>query len=191
MSYGKVKRIRGVAFSCRVSPQTCHRIIDAAKGILLKFIPDVFIHALVMHGRSSGHSPGFGIILEAETTEGVFYSGESLSKPQGEDNQPETPEDIARKAADKLFKEISRGGSFDSKAQSMVLLFMALSENDLSKVLLGPLTPYSIHFLRHMKRELELTFKLETVETTGRNGVNKTSATCIGIGFSNLSKTIS
>jgi RNA 3'-terminal phosphate cyclase-like protein len=38
-----VKRVRGVAFTLRVSPQTGNRLVDAARGVLNKFLPDVYI----------------------------------------------------------------------------------------------------------------------------------------------------
>jgi RNA 3'-terminal phosphate cyclase-like protein len=38
-----VKRIRGVTFSTRVSPQIENRILYAARGLFNKFIPDVHI----------------------------------------------------------------------------------------------------------------------------------------------------
>ena len=40
---GLVKRIRGVAFTAKVSPQTGNRLVDAARGVLNAFLPDVYI----------------------------------------------------------------------------------------------------------------------------------------------------
>jgi len=40
----KVKRIRGIAYSARVSPQFANRMVDSAKGILTKFSGDVYIY---------------------------------------------------------------------------------------------------------------------------------------------------
>jgi RNA 3'-terminal phosphate cyclase-like protein len=47
-------------------------MIEAAKGILLKYIPDVFILTDHRKGPASGLSPGFGITLTAETINGTF-----------------------------------------------------------------------------------------------------------------------
>ena len=52
-----VKRIRGVAFSTRVSPQMTNRMVDGARGVL--------------------NSPGFGLTLVAETTTGMLLSAEA------------------------------------------------------------------------------------------------------------------
>ena len=54
---GKIKRIRGVAWATRVSPAVANRMIESAKGVLLKFIPDVYIYADHFTGSKSGKSP--------------------------------------------------------------------------------------------------------------------------------------
>ena len=46
---------------------------------------------------------------------------------------------------------IYSGGCVDSLHQYLVLLFMALTQNNISSVRLGPLTPYTISFLRNLK----------------------------------------
>lgn len=51
-------------------------------------------------------APGFGIFLTAETNEGVFYHGESMSKPVGSSDEPATAEDVGTEAAEKLLTEI-------------------------------------------------------------------------------------
>ena len=38
---GVVKRVRGVVYTMRVSPLYANRIIDSARGLFNKFIPDV------------------------------------------------------------------------------------------------------------------------------------------------------
>lgn len=76
---GMVKRIRGSAYALRVSPAIANRMVDAAKNVLLKFIPDVYINTDQRRGKQSGKSPGFGINLLAETTNGTFYSAEAVS----------------------------------------------------------------------------------------------------------------
>lgn len=55
---GKVKRVRGTAFALRVSPAISNRIVEAAKGILLKFLPDIYIHTDHLKGVNAGKSPG-------------------------------------------------------------------------------------------------------------------------------------
>lgn len=53
-----VKRIRGTACSIRVSPAIANRIVESAKSVLLKFLPDVYIYADHCKRSTSGKSPG-------------------------------------------------------------------------------------------------------------------------------------
>lgn len=223
---GKIKRVRGVSFACRVSPQVANRMVDTSKGLLLKFLPDVYIHTEHMKGPKSGRSPGFGLVLFAETTGGAIYSGEAYSKvpkvcsnvskvysnvsevnsnvpgsysnvsevfskvPDVEE-APSVPEDVATEATQELFEEIYRGGCTDSSGQGLALFFMAHCESDLSKIQLGPLSPFSIHLLRLMKDMLSITFKLDAETPENKIGAQKVRAACIGVGFSNLNKIVS
>ncbi|KAJ1207070.1 hypothetical protein NDU88_002462 [Pleurodeles waltl] len=187
---GKIKRIRGVAFSVRVSPQIANRMVDSARGILNKFIPDIYIYTDHLKGANSGKSPGFGLSLVAETTDGCFLSAELASSPQGQ-GPPVLPEDLGTNCAKLLLEEIYRGGCVDSVNQSLVLLFMTLGQQDVSKVLLGPLSPYTIEFLRHLRSFFQIMFKIETrTYDEEQKGGEKIQLTCVGVGFSNLSKTI-
>jgi len=132
-----VKRIRGTACSIRVSPAIANRIIESAKGVLLKFLPDVYIYADHCRGAASGKSPGidvyyifiiitymlcyivfficnlyyilgFGVTLTAETTKDVFFSGQAFSPLMTTGSLPCVPEDIGKEAAMKLLDEIYR-----------------------------------------------------------------------------------
>ena len=76
---GMVKRIRGTVYAAKVSPAMANRTIEAAKGLLLNFLPDIYIYSDQTKGKSAGNSPGFGITLVAETTEGVCYAAELIS----------------------------------------------------------------------------------------------------------------
>lgn len=83
------------------------------------------------------------------------------------------------------------GGYTDSACQSIALLFMALGQKDVSKILLGPLSTYTISFLQHLKEFFGVTFKLENYDpddTDTSSGSNKIIATCVGIGYTNISK---
>ncbi|XP_064477093.1 RNA 3'-terminal phosphate cyclase-like protein [Ornithodoros turicata] len=176
LKVGKVKRVRGWAYAVRVSPAMASRIVEAAKGVLLDFLPDVYIYADHHKGKRSGNSPGFGVCLVAETTEGAFLCAEAAS------DGPSVPEDIGVQGARALLREIYKGGCVDSTNQSLACLFMALGPADVSKCLMGPPTPYTIQFLRHLRDFFNVTFKVERQE-------DKVKLTCVGTGFINLSKT--
>lgn len=201
---GKVKRIRGIAFATRVSPQIANRMVDTAKGMLLKFITDIYIYTDHLKGKNSGKSPGFGLSLVAETTEGVFYVGESMSKPAESNTGVSIPEDVAKLAVSNLFNDIYRGGTINTINQGMAAIFMSFTDRDLSKVIFGPLSPYTIQLLRHLQTFTSLTFKLESESLNKKNdednqnetnimmkiGSKKIIAACIGIGFMNINKTV-
>ncbi|XP_036140529.1 RNA 3'-terminal phosphate cyclase-like protein isoform X2 [Monomorium pharaonis] len=138
---GMVKRIRGTACSIRVSPAIANRIVESAKSVLLKFLPDVYIYVDHCKRSTSGKSPGFGVTLAAETTKEVFFSGQAFSPLMTTGSLPCVPEDLGKEAAMKLLDEIYRNGCVDSVFQSMTATFMALGKKDVCKVRVGPLTP--------------------------------------------------
>lgn len=105
---GKIKRIRGVAYAMRVSPSVCNRLVETAKGILLKFLPDVYIVSDHQKGPNAGNSPAFGITLVAETINGTFLCAEACSQPKGSISDGNIPEDIATEATYRLLEEIYR-----------------------------------------------------------------------------------
>ncbi|KAK5620593.1 rRNA-processing endoribonuclease [Crenichthys baileyi] len=188
---GKIKRIRGVAYSVRVSPQMGNRIVESARSVLNQFLPDIYIYTDHMKGANSGKSPGFGLTLVAETLNGCFLSAEMSSTPQGQ-GDPVLPEDLGRNCAKLLAEEVYRGGCVDSSNQSLALLLMTLGQQDVSKVLLGPLSPYTIEFLRHIRDFFQVMFKIEVQKPLDdeRKGGDKVLMTCVGVGYSNISKTV-
>jgi len=190
---GKIKRIRGVAWAVRVSPAVANRVVESAKGVLIKFLPDVYIYTDHYTGKMSGKSPGFGLTLTAETTTGSFMSAEVCSRPAGGGGTT-VPEDLGLDGARRLLEEVYRGGCVDSTGQSLTALLMSLGPTDVSRCVTGPLSPYTVAFLRHTRDFLDVTFKLETVtsqeeeEDKMRMGADKVKLTCVGVGMTNLSK---
>jgi len=190
---GKIKRIRGVAWAVRVSPAVANRVVEAAKGPLLKFLPDIYIYTDHYTGANSGKSPGFGLTLTAETTTGAFLSADICSSPPG--GSPTVPEDLGAEGARRLLEEVYRGGCVDSSMQALSVLLMSLGPADVSKCVMGPLSPYTVKFLRHTRDFLDLIFKLETYcppdkaeEDDLKMGAEKVELTCVGVGYTNLSK---
>jgi len=193
---GKIKRVRGVAWAVRVSPSTANRVVETAKGVLLKYLPDVYIYTDHFTGAKSGNSPGFGLTLTAETTTGNFLTAEVCSNPAGGGQGPTVPEELGVAGAKALLEEIFRGGCADSLTQSLTATLMGLGPADVNKFVTGPLSPYTVQCLRHLKDFLQLVFKLEThrpLEEEGGDeelklGAAKVLLTCVGVGFTNMSK---
>eukprot|EP00794_Sanderia_malayensis_P008069 gene8069-8932_t len=190
---GKIKRIRGTAYTMKVSPGFASRMVDSCRGILNQFVSDIYIYTDHCKGVQSGNCPGFGISLMAESTSGAMLSAEFASSPKGDSNVL-TPEEIGKQGALRLVEEIFKGGYVDTTHQSLVLLFMALGQMDISKVLLGPLTRYSIQLLRHLKDFFNVMYKIEAhrkdADDESRTGSEeKYTLSCLGVGFTNISKT--
>ena len=51
---GHIKRIRGIAYATRVSPQIANRLVESSRSILNRFIPDVYLYSDVYKGQDSG-----------------------------------------------------------------------------------------------------------------------------------------
>jgi len=194
---GKIKRIRGVAWAVRVSPSVVNRMVEVAKGLLLQFLPDIYIYTDHVTGANSGKSPGFGLTLTAETTTGVMLTAEYCNGHVKESRA--VPEDIAEKAAHLLMEEIFRGGCCDSLSQGLNVILMGLTPPDVSKSVMGPLSPYTVQCLRHVRDFMDLTFKLETYnskeddmgdeeEDNLKLGADKVMLTCVGTGYTNMNK---
>ncbi|XP_024397674.1 probable RNA 3'-terminal phosphate cyclase-like protein [Physcomitrium patens] len=189
MDEGMVKRVRGVAYSSRVSPQMSNRMVDSARGVLNPFLPDVYIFSDHVKGDEAGKSPGYGISMVAETTTGCLLSAEGAALTQSHDEDEDTekqekamlPEDIGSRAAMLLLEEIREGGVVDSTHQSLLFLLCALCPEDVSKIRVGKLSPHAILTLRHIKLILGVQFNIKPDPTTGT-----IILTCVGSGYKNI-----
>ncbi|EFN59839.1 hypothetical protein CHLNCDRAFT_48441 [Chlorella variabilis] len=202
---GMVKRIRGVAFSTRVSPQCSNRMVDGARGVLNDLLADVYIFTDHMTGPAAGLSPGYGITLVAETSTGRLLAAEAAAALDrgggggggggpggmaaaaggGEDESEVVPEDIGQRAAYLLLEEVQRGGVVDSSHQGLVLLLCALGPEEMSEVRLGPLTPHAVRTLRHIREFFNVQFSVRPERES-----QTIFLSCVGAGVRNLSKRI-
>ncbi|XP_014785786.1 RNA 3'-terminal phosphate cyclase-like protein [Octopus bimaculoides] len=194
---GRVKKIRGIAWCTKVSPGTLNRLMESAKDVLSEFIHDIYIHSDHCKGKECGKSPGFGLTLVAETTKGTFLAAEAISSPKGSDKGPSVAEDVGKKAAYLLLEEIYRGGCVDSLNQSMAALFMVLGSQDVSKLQIGQLTPYTIGVMRLIRDFFKVLFKVEEVKEEDsfdneqlKTGDKRLLLTCVGVTYTNVSKPI-
>lgn len=148
---GRIKRVRGIAYSTRVSPQFANRMVEAARGVLNRYIPDIYLYTDVYKGEEAGKSPGYGLTLVAQSTTDALHAAEAMSAAppsakeasRGAESVVQTPEDIAIHAARGLLEEISHGGAVDAKHQWLVLLLMVLGKEDVGKCLMGDLTAHT------------------------------------------------
>ena len=174
---GRFKKIRGVSFSCKVAPTICARMIDSARGVFNNLLPDVKIYSDATKGKLSGLSPGFGCALAIESTTDTVLSAELVAEG------PSDPDELGLSAAKLLLEEVSMGGCVDSLHQSIVLLYMILTPEDISKVKFGKLTEQSVRFLRTLREFFGIIFKIVALEEE-----NAVVLSCRGIGFKNFAR---
>ncbi|WFD25714.1 hypothetical protein MNAN1_000680 [Malassezia nana] len=168
---GRIRKIRGIASAVRVSPQMSHRMIDAARSVLNRYIPDLYLFADVYRGDESGKSPGFSMALVATSTTGALHAAEATSVPG------RTPEDIGLEAARRLLSSIEAGGCIDAGHQPLVLTLMALGPEDVARCRMGPLTPQAIQCLRDIRDALGVVFQLRALED------DHVHVSCVGVGL--------
>ncbi|KAM0746230.1 18S rRNA biogenesis protein [Meredithblackwellia eburnea MCA 4105] len=177
---GKVQKIRGIAHSVRVSPQLANRLVAAARSVLNRYIPDVYIYTDVYRGEDSGKSPGYALTLLSTSTTQVLHSSESASSPPSSTTidpsrtqQQQTPEDLALLAARQLLHEIRRGGCVDRGWEWLVTLMLVLGGEDVGRVKVGgPFESGFIQHLRDLKSFFGTTFKIKPFSPSLPNTVN-------------------
>lgn len=180
---GKIKRIRGIAHAVRVSPQFSNRMIDAARSILNRYIPDIYLYSDVYKGPESGKSPGYALSLLAESTTGAIHCSEVVSRPGV------APEDIAITATRALLSEIQRGGCVDRKHQTLVLLLMVLGSEDVGRCRLGEPTPRTIQFLRDIRDFFGTSFKIMPANPSDPSS-GELLFSCYGTGYTNINRSV-
>jgi RNA 3'-terminal phosphate cyclase-like protein len=145
-SPGRVRRIRGVAYSTGVSASNNARMIHTARGILNPLVNDIHVAAqydqapLVSSrdksdpGAKKRTGIGFGLCLVAESSvDGVLYSADVVAPSQG----GVTPEDIGKQCAYQLLEIISQGGCVTRAGAATVLTLMAMGSEDVGRLRLG------------------------------------------------------
>ncbi|KAH9843078.1 18S rRNA biogenesis protein [Rhodofomes roseus] len=181
---GKIKRIRGISHAVRVNPQFSNRMIEAARSVLNRYIPDIYLYSDVYKGEDSGKSPGYGLSILSESTTGAMHCAEALSQPGV------APEDIALLATRALLQEVQRGGCVDSHHQTLVLLFMVLGSEDVGRCRMGEPTARTIQFLRDVKMAFGTTFKIVPAEKSDPASTELVYS-CYGVGYVNANRTLS
>ena len=178
---GKIKRVRGNSISCKiVSSSMASRAAYAAKGLLQRLLPDIWIVTDVHTPKKNqcGPSPCLSMILTAESTTGVALSAETCFR-----KSQELPEDAGQRAAAMLLEEVRRGGVIDSSCQTLALLLMCLTPEDVSRIRVGTLTQYTIASLRLFKEAFDVEFKVKADHET-----KTVLMSCLGIGYRNMAR---
>ncbi|KAJ5085690.1 RNA 3'-terminal phosphate cyclase-like protein [Penicillium argentinense] len=145
MNPGRIKSIRGVAYSVGVSGSNNARMIETARGILNPLSPDTYIFSDVSSAplipAPTKNNPkaqkkvglGFGLSLVAESSTGCLYSADVASPPAG--GVP--PEDIGKQCAFQLLETISKGGCIPPAAATTFLIPMTMGPPDVGRLQFG------------------------------------------------------
>lgn len=142
-SPGRIKRIRGVAYSTGVSASNNGRMIYAAREVLNPLCSDIHVAAqydqapLVPGGADKTKNRtgiGFGLSLVAESNSvGVMYSADVVAPPTG----GVVPEDIGKQCAYQLLETIAQGGCVSRTSAGTVLTLMAMGSEDMGRLRIG------------------------------------------------------
>lgn len=182
---GRIKRIRGISHAVRVSPQFSHRMIESARSLLNRYIPDIYLYSDVYKGEDSGKSPGYALTLLAESTTSAIHSAEATSSPG------QSPEDVALTATHALLTEIKRGGCIDRKHQSLVLIMMVLGSEDVGRCRMGELSARSIQTLRDVRDVFGTSFKIVPAEPDSSDpDSTQVLMSCYGTGYINSNRPV-
>jgi len=174
---GKTKRVRGIAYTANVTPQFGGRMVDAARGVLNDYLPDVWIFTDTKKSDASGNSPGYGISLVAETMKGCLKAADEMVP--GADIEPEV---LGKRCALRLLEEIDLDSIVDSTHQCLALHYMSLSDDVApSRVRLAKLSPTTVQFLRHQSDFLGVRFQFKNEE-------DSVICSCIGLNIANLAR---
>lgn len=145
MNPGRIKIVRGVAYSTGVSASNNARMIQTARGILNPLVPDTYIASesssapLIPAPERNNPSAkrkiglGFGLFLVAESSTGCVFSADVASPPAG----GEPPEDIGKRCAYQLLETISKGGCVAPAAAPTILTLMAMGSEDVGRLQVG------------------------------------------------------
>lgn len=168
------------------------RMVDAARGVLNDFLPDVWVYTDHCKGEACGNSPGYGISLVAETIARHLKSSDACadmdaaqSKAADGDEDLTTPEGVGQSAARRLLAEIDLDGVVDTAHQALVLYFLSLGEETKpGRVRLSRLSPAAAQMLRHIRDFLGITFQIREDHGDSETVV----LSCIGAGITNTAR---
>lgn len=206
----RVCRVRGVSFTAGVSANLGPRMGIWARKLLDRVTPDVFIYnekggigqgyglsltAQLNNGFFKGADRQMCIQETKNNHPNVnddavgcnhpikktITSTTSSKKTITNGKTYEKPEEVGTLCASRLLCEVKAGGAVDSAHAYLPLLFMALADDyHVSKVLLPPLSSFTINWIRHLYDFFRIKFRVDPVE-----GSPCVVAQCIGAGFRN------
>ena len=156
---GKIKRVRGVAFTSKLGANFTSMMIDTCRGVLNNFLPDVWIAVDNYKSKDLDKiSPGYGISITAETKEGFALSTDMIND---NDNLRMNANDLSKECAIKFLNDIYKSGCTNGNNQGLFLFLMALSEkNYVSYMKVGKISEHTKEILKFIYKYLGVKFNI-------------------------------
>ncbi|MEM2907935.1 MAG: RNA 3'-terminal phosphate cyclase [Candidatus Hadarchaeales archaeon] len=174
---GRVVGIKGISHCVRLPERIATRMAHAAKLALLKAgYADVDIEIEAHDPAKDPHlGPGAGITLWAEGESGSIIGASALGRP----GKP--AEEVAREAAEILFKQLRTGCGVDRYLTDQLIPYMALAEGT-SEITSAELTSHALTNIALVERILDVKFEVDgQMGQPGRIRVE-------GLGFTRLQR---
>ena len=156
---GKIKRVRGVAFTSKLGANFTSMMVDTCRGVLNNFLPDVWIAVDNYKSKDLDKiSPGYGISITAETKEGFALSTDIIND---NDNLRMNANDLSKECTIKFLNDIYKSGCTNGNNQGLFLFLMALSEkNYVSYMKVGKISEHTKEVLRFIYKYLGVKFNI-------------------------------
>ena len=156
---GKIKRVRGVAFTSKLGANFTSMMVDTCRGVLNNFLPDVWIAVDNYKSKDLDKiSPGYGISITAETKEGFALSTDMIND---NDNLRMNANDLSKECTIKFLNDLYKSGCTNGNNQGLFLFLMALSEkNYVSYMKVGKISEHTKEVLRFIYKYLGVKFNI-------------------------------
>ena len=156
---GKIRRVRGVAFTSKLPATFTTQIVDSCRGVLNNFLPDVWIAVDNYKDKELDKiSPGYGISLTAETKEGFALSTDLMNDKE---DLTKNANDISKECALKFLNDIYKSGCVNAHNQGLFIFLMALSEkNIVSYMKVGKITEQTKYILKLIYKLIGVKFNI-------------------------------
>ena len=169
---GKIKKIRGVAFSCKTSTEILNRIISECRSHLNQYCSDVWLQSEYKGKKKDDELQGYSVQLFVETTSGLVATADCTYCAE-----IASPEAAALQACEALLYDIANLSAVDQNFQALYILMLSLSKS--ASIVVGPIQRDTMQVMRDIKAISGVTFTVSEQE----NGV---VLSCIGQNIKNI-----
>ena len=134
---GKISAVNGISHCVRLPPHVAERQASSAQEVIHKSLEtEVRIQTETYSMLDDHHlGPGSGIVLWAEGENGARIGADQLGE------KGIRAEEVGKRAANRLVKEVSTGRAVDSHLADMIVPYLAIAKGE-SKIGITEITPH-------------------------------------------------